>query len=106
MFRLWFAGLVFGSGLETRQKDFLTALAELDDESGEILKQSPLLAALDLRIRTPFQQAERSQGDARVVALRFWRISLHCEERNRKAGCTARSMGHGLCRALQIIIRL
>jgi hypothetical protein len=44
----WFAGLVFGSGLETRRNDFLTALAEQNDEHGELLKQSPLLAGLDL----------------------------------------------------------
>ncbi len=44
----WFAGLVFGNGLEKRRQDFLTAIAELDDEYGEVLKKSPLLAALDI----------------------------------------------------------
>jgi len=36
----WFAELVFGSGLETRQNDFLTALAELTDEYGELLNST------------------------------------------------------------------
>jgi hypothetical protein len=44
----WFAGLLFGNGLETRQHDFSAAIAELDDEYGEVLKKSPLLAALDI----------------------------------------------------------
>jgi hypothetical protein len=44
----WFARLVFGSGLEKRRDDFLTAIAELDDEYGEVLKKSPLLAGLDV----------------------------------------------------------
>ena len=44
----WFAGLMFGNGLEKRRHDFLTAIAELDDEYGEVLKKSPLLAALDI----------------------------------------------------------
>lgn len=44
----WFAGLVFGSGLEKRRDDFTTAIAELDDEYGEVLKKSPLLAGFDV----------------------------------------------------------
>ena len=44
----WFAGLVFGNGLEKRRYDFLTAITELDDEYGEALKKSPLLAGFDL----------------------------------------------------------
>jgi hypothetical protein len=44
----WFANLLFGKGLENRRHDFLTAIAELDDEYGEVLKKSPLLAGLSV----------------------------------------------------------
>jgi hypothetical protein len=44
----WFAGLVFGSGLEKRRNDFMAAIAELDDEYGRVLKNSPLLAEFDI----------------------------------------------------------
>ena len=44
----WFAGLVFGSGLEKRRDDFPTAIAELDEEYCQFLKKSPLLAELDV----------------------------------------------------------
>jgi hypothetical protein len=39
---------LFGNGLEKRRHDYLTAIAELDDEYGEVLKKSPLLAGFDI----------------------------------------------------------
>jgi hypothetical protein len=43
-----FAALVFGNGLETHRHDFLNTVAELDNQYGEVLKNSALLSGLDL----------------------------------------------------------
>lgn len=44
----WFAGLVFGNGIEGRRHDFMNVLDELNNEYGDILKKSPLLEGLDV----------------------------------------------------------
>jgi hypothetical protein len=44
----WFANLVFGNGIEGRQHDFATAIAEVEKEHVGVLKKSPLLEELDV----------------------------------------------------------
>lgn len=51
----WFAQLVFENDLG-RQKDLLSVIAQMDDQYGEVLKSSPLLAGLNI------EDAEQSEA--------------------------------------------
>ena len=52
----WFAQLVFAGDLSKRRDELLAAMAQMDDEYGEVLKNSPLLAGLSV------EDAEQSES--------------------------------------------
>jgi hypothetical protein len=52
----WFAQLVFAGDLSNRRDELLAAMAQMDDEYGEVLKNSPLLAGLSV------EDAEQSEA--------------------------------------------